>query len=254
MTVTMEEFEAEGLSKDEMIEHWEWNSKSWQPAKFVQHHLAPVSLDLWWPLKDVHDFCLKLCAIYATVDIAFPRELAEYLWTKWYRPGETPCRFLNFFARFVGSYKPGCPKTIADLLDAHHRICAQVLLRQVTLTGDDDKPKPLAADDRADNPYEDHENYKLEPTFLAIFIVMDTLPPLNSCHDRDPSDRDFVSVTPVLLVRTGEYQDLRTGPVDFAPIREASEEVDGNADVRRIALGDAVDFILDLERQNDVER
>ena len=37
-----------------------------------------ASKENWWSLKDVHDFCLKLCAMYATVDIAFPKELAEY--------------------------------------------------------------------------------------------------------------------------------------------------------------------------------
>lgn len=40
------------------------------------------------------------------------------------------------------------------------------------------------------------------------------------------------------------------GPIDFTSIEAVSEQVDGNADVRRIALGHAVDFILDLNRQN----
>ncbi|KAL8846313.1 MAG: hypothetical protein Q9221_008596 [Calogaya cf. arnoldii] len=250
----MEEFEAEGLSKDEMTKHREWNNKSWQPGKFVQHRLTPISPHQWWPLQDVHDFCLKLCSIYATVKINFPKELAEYLWTKWYRPGETPCRFLNFFARFVSFDKPEYPKTIPDILDAHRCIYSQVLLRQVTLTSYDDKPKPLTVDSRADNLQENHENYKLEPTFLALFIVLDTEPLMKSQPARGDYDPDFPAVTSALLVRTGDYRDLRTGPVDFTPIYEVSEEVDGNPDVRRIALGDAVEFVLDLEMQNSVER
>ncbi|KAL8651157.1 MAG: hypothetical protein Q9226_004829 [Calogaya cf. arnoldii] len=255
MTVTIEEFEADGLSKEELIKHWAWNNKSWQPGKFTLHDLAPVSLNQWWPLQDVHDFCLKLCAIYATAESVFPRELAEWLWTNWYRPGETPCRFLNFFARFVTLDRPKCPKRIPDLLDAHRRICSQVLLRQVVLSADDDKPKPLTVDSRADNLQENHENYMLEPTFLALFIVLDTKTPTYSrLLTRRDYDPDFLALTPALLVRTGDYCDLKTGPVDFAPICEVSEESDGNPDVRRIALGDAVDFILDLERQNGVER
>ncbi|KAL8787432.1 MAG: hypothetical protein Q9213_002209 [Squamulea squamosa] len=252
MTVSFEEFEAEGLTRKEMLEYWEWDNKSWQPHKFRGHlHLTPTMLEQWWPLKDVHGFCMKICAIYATVNMYFERELAEYLWTKWFRPGETPCRFGNFFARYVGSYKSECPKTVADLLDAHRRVCAQVLLRQITLAAHDDKPKPSTIDERANNnPYEDHENYSLEATFHSIFLVMDTLPP----RKRHSADQDFLAATPVLLVRTGEYHDLRTGPVDFAPIQAVSEEIDGNANIRRIALGDAVDFLLELHRQNCVER
>lgn len=51
-------------------------------------------------------------------------------------------------------------------------------------------------------------------------------------------------------MRTGEYHDLRTGPIDFGPIESVSEEANRNADVRRIKLGDAVDFILEVQRCN----
>ncbi|KAI4126770.1 MAG: hypothetical protein LQ338_003588 [Usnochroma carphineum] len=116
----IEEFKAEGLTEEELLAHWEWDNKLLQPQKFCQHfNLTPAILEKRWPLKDVHEFCLKLCAIYATVKIAFQRELAEYLWAKWFRRGDTPCRFGNFFARFVGAYEPGSPKTVSELLEAH---------------------------------------------------------------------------------------------------------------------------------------
>ena len=125
---------------------------------------------------------------------------------------------------------------------------------KITLAGEDKKPKPLTVDDRADTPYKDHENYSLEPIFFAIFIVIDTIRSLNACHHRILSDRDFISVMTVLLVRIGGYHDLETGPVDFASICAVSEEVGGNPNVRRLALVDAVDFVLALERQNRVMR
>ncbi|KAL8714434.1 MAG: hypothetical protein Q9220_001767 [cf. Caloplaca sp. 1 TL-2023] len=247
----MEEWAAEGWTEEKLIEYWEWNNRSWQPHKFVQHlRLTPDILEQWWPLKDMHEFCLKLCAIYATVDISFQRELAEYLWSKWYRQGR-PCQFGNAFARFIGSYYERSPKTIEELLVAHRCICAQVLLRQVILNGDDEKAAPESVDDRAEDPYENHENYHLEPIFHALFIVIDTLPPRNAFRDREPGDRDFVADTPVLLVRTGEHHDLKTGPIDFAPVEAVSEELAGNKDVRRINLRAAVDFVLELERQNN---
>lgn len=162
--------------------------------------------------------------------------------------------FFKFFARLIGSYRPGCPKTIDDLLDTHRRICAQVSLRKITLAGEDKKPNPLTVDDRANTPHEDDENYRLEPTCFAIFIVMDTIPSLNACHHRNLSDRDFISILTVILVRTGEHHDVETGPMDFASIHAVSEEVDGNPDVRRLALVNAVDFILASERQNSIIR
>lgn len=250
MTVTFEEFEAEGISRDFLLARWESENKRLQPWKFNTHFtLDPETLQRWWPLRDVHEFCLKLCAIYATVSIAFRWELAEYLWARWFQP-DMPCRFGNFFARFVGCYSPDSPKTVSELLDAHRCICAQVLLRQVTLHPADDRSSEQTVDGRAEDPYENHENYKLEALFHAIFIVIDTIPPLNSYRTRARDDREFVAATPVLLVRTGEFHDLKTGPIDFAPIESLSEEVDGNPHVRRINLGDAVDFILDLQRRN----
>ena len=81
---------------------------------------------------------------------------------------------------------------------------------------------------------------------------MDTILSLNACHHRILSDQDTMSITTVLLVRTGEYHDLETGPVDFASIYAVSEESDGNPDVRRLTFVDAVDFVLALERQNGV--
>ncbi|KAL8754759.1 MAG: hypothetical protein Q9184_005011 [Pyrenodesmia sp. 2 TL-2023] len=249
MTVTFEEFEADGCPRHKLLEYWEMDNKRMQPWKFHDHfELTPEALQRWWPLQDVHKFCQKHCAIYATVQIAFHRELAEYLWAKWFQPG-TPCRFGESFARYVASYLPDSPKTVPELLDAHRYICAQVLLRQVTLNPLDYRPKPKTVDNRAENLYENHENYRLESLFHAIFIVIDTIPPLNSNLTRKRDDREFAAATPVLLVRTGEFNDL-TGPIDFAPVESLSEEVDGNPHVRRINMGDAVDFILDLHGRN----
>ncbi|KAL8951285.1 MAG: hypothetical protein Q9222_002740 [Ikaeria aurantiellina] len=246
----MEELVAEGLTEESQLAHWEWDNKGWQPAKIVQHfQLTPDTLQTWWSLKDVHEFCLKQCAIYATADILFHRELGEYLWGKWFQQGVTPCRFGNFFARFVGSYKPESPHTVPELLNAHRRICAQVLLRQVTFAAQDYQPPPQTLADRLDNVYEDHENYKLEATFHAVFIIVDTIPSLSPPYSRY-RDQGFPATIPVLLVRTGEHHDLKTGPVDFASIADKSELVDGNDDVRRLTLGDAVDFVLDLHGRN----
>ncbi|KAL8946006.1 MAG: hypothetical protein Q9222_007541 [Ikaeria aurantiellina] len=250
MTLTIEEWEAEGWTKEKLIEFWEWDNRSLQPHKFAQHlQLTPETLQQWWPLKSMHEFCLKLCAIYATVNVPVLRELAEYLWSKWHRTGR-PCQFGNAFARFIGSYYEQSPKTISELLVAHRCICAQVLLRQGVLSADDKRPLPESVEDRADDPYENHENYYLEPTFQALFIVIDTTTPSKPFPDRDPADRDFIADMSVLLVRTGEHHDLTTGPIDFTPIEAVSEEFDGNEDVRRINLGAAVDFVLDLERRN----
>ncbi|KAL8657983.1 MAG: hypothetical protein Q9226_001393 [Calogaya cf. arnoldii] len=253
MTVTAEEMEAEGWSIKDQTTHWVNNNEGLQQHKFhsagLCFHLTQHTLQQWWPLKDVHEFCLKLCAIYATVDITFGRELAVWLWSKWYRPG-IPCRFGNFFARFVACHYPDSPKSVLDLLNAHRRICAQVLLRQINLTAKDDGPVPQDIGLRVDSLQENHENHQLEPVFHAVLIVIDTNLPGNAFLDRDPNDTDFPSRIPVLLVRTGEFHDLKTGPVHFSSIESISEEVCGKADVRRIALGDAVDFILDLHRQN----
>ncbi|KAL8902495.1 MAG: hypothetical protein Q9207_004652 [Kuettlingeria erythrocarpa] len=154
---------------------------------------------------------MKLCAIYDTVDILIGFELAEYLWAKWFQPGH------------ASPSHPQPRRLQVQATDRYHRV---------------------------DNPYEDHENYKLETLFHAIFVVIDTRPPLKNFHTSAGKDLEFLGATPVLLVRTGEFHNMRTGPIDFAPIVSLSEEVDGNADVRRISMGDAVDFILDLHRRN----
>ncbi|KAL8835508.1 MAG: hypothetical protein Q9176_006857 [Flavoplaca citrina] len=250
MTITVEELEADGAIREELFEYWEAANKRMQPWKFdIPFKLTPKTLQQWWPLTDLHEFCLKTCAIYATVDIAFPQELAQYLWAKWFHPSIT-CRFGEFFAKFVASYLHDSPKTVAELLVAHRCICDQVLLRQVVLLPADDRPRSMTFNARSQDPCEDHENYRLEALFQAVFIVIDTLPPLNSCWTRSRHDIDFVADTEVLLVRTGEYHDLKTGPINFGPIESVSEEIDGNGDVRRVKLGDAVDFILELQRCN----
>ncbi|KAI4284699.1 MAG: hypothetical protein L6R38_001217 [Xanthoria sp. 2 TBL-2021] len=193
MTVTTEELEAEGWPIEEQTAHWENGNRGLQQHKFASYlrfHLTQHTLQQWWPLKDVHEFCRKLCAISATVDIAFGRELSLWLWSKWYRPG-IPCRFSNFFARFVASHHPDSPKKVPDLLDAHRRICAQVVLRQITLTAEDYKPVPQRIDERVDSLHENHENDKLEDTFHALFIVIDTNFPCNAFGDRDRNDQEF---------------------------------------------------------------
>lgn len=254
MTVTAEELEAEGWPIEEQTAHWEKDNRGVQQHKFTSashlcFHLTQKTLQEWWPLRDVHDFCLKLCAIYATVDFRFGRELALWLWSRWYQP-RISCRFGNFFAKFVVCHYSDSPKSVQDLLDAHRLICAQVLLRQITLTPQDYQPVPEKIDDRVDSLHENHENYKLEDTFHAVFIVIDENLPYREFLDRVRNDADALGRISVLLVRTSEYHDLRTGPVDFSSIESVSEQVDGNANVRRIALEDAVDFILALHRWN----
>ncbi|KAL8918718.1 MAG: hypothetical protein Q9208_007189 [Pyrenodesmia sp. 3 TL-2023] len=259
MTVTVEEMVAEGWPEADQIAHWENNNKGLQLHRFsgLRFQLTPQSLHQWWPLQDLHEFCLKICAIYATAIVRVDRELSMYLWDKWFRPGVTPCRFENFFARFIGSYEPESPKTIPEFLDAHRQICSQVMLRQGILTTQDKPLQPLRHDlgSRVDDRFENHENYRLEALFHALFIVMDVEPTITAAHQRTRSERlqdvkEALAATPVLLVRTGEYHDLRTGPVDFSPIETMSEKVDEDGHVRRSALGDAVDFILELHKQN----
>ena len=255
MTVTAEELEAEGWPINEQTAHWENDNRGLQQHKFTSashlcFHLTQKTLREWWPLSHVHDFCLKLCAIYATVDFAFGRELALWLWSKWYQPGIL-CRFGNFFAKLIVCHHPDSPKGIPDLLEAHRRICAQVLLRQLTLTPNDYQPLPEKIDDRIDSLHENHENYRLEDTFHAVFIVIDENLPDEEFLHRVRNDTDALGRMSVLLVRTSESHDLKTGPVDFSSIESVSEEFNGNADVRRIALGDAVDFILALHRRNN---
>ncbi|KAL8695343.1 MAG: hypothetical protein Q9218_000102 [Villophora microphyllina] len=253
MTVTIEEWLAHGWTREELFEFWASDNRGMQQHKFTRlFHLSEETLQQWWPLPELHEFCLKLCAIYATVQLTYPRQLSEYLWTKWFRKGETQCRFGDFFARPVGSYQSQSPNTVAELLDAHCRICAQVLLRQVSLTTRDFNPNcPVNVDDRVDSPHVNHENYRLEATFLAVFIIIDT-PNQDIVRAASKDQDELVAAIPVLLVRTGDYHDLRSGPVDFGPVETISEEIDGNQDVRRIALGHAVDFILSLHMLNSV--
>ncbi|KAL8996284.1 MAG: hypothetical protein Q9169_004170 [Polycauliona sp. 2 TL-2023] len=253
MTVTAEELAAEGWPIEEQIAHWENDNRGVQQHKFtdasyLSFHLTQDALQQWWLLRDVQEFCLKLCVIYDIVNFRHGRELALFLWAKWYRPG-IPCRFANFFARFVVCHHPDSPKSIPDLLDAHRRICAQVRLRQVTLTAEDYKPSPQKIDDRVDSLHENHENYRLEDIFPAVFMVLDTNPPRGRIHGPFENP-EFPEGLPVLLVRTGEFHDLKTGPVDFSSIESVSEEVDGDANVRRIAIGDAVDFVLKLHKRS----
>ncbi|KAL8877258.1 MAG: hypothetical protein Q9198_004692, partial [Flavoplaca austrocitrina] len=125
-----------------------------------------------------------------------------------------------------------------------------VLLRQLTLTPNDYQPLPEKIDDRMDSLHENHEKYRLEDTFHAVFIVIDENLPYEEFLYRVRNDMDALGRMSVLLVRTSESHDLKTGPVDFSSIGSVSEEFSGNADVRRIALGDAVDFILALHRRN----
>ncbi|KAI4181924.1 MAG: hypothetical protein LQ346_006673 [Caloplaca aetnensis] len=258
MTVTVEEMVAEGWLEEQQNAHWEHDNHGMQKHWFRgrSFDLTRRSVHQWWLLRDVHAFCLKICAIYRTVNSDVGQELCSYLWDKWFQPGVSPCRFENFFGRYIASHHPESPKSIPELRDAHRDICAQVLLRQVTLTAEDKPLKPPRQYDlgtRVDDRYENHENYRLEALFHALFIVMDT--PVHRAHKRSgeeqkQADEEIIANASVLIVRTGEYHDLRTGPVDFAPIDNMSEQVDENGDVRRIALGDAVDFVLELHKQN----
>ncbi|CAO1603811.1 hypothetical protein XANCAGTX0491_007390 [Xanthoria calcicola] len=139
---------------------------------------------------------------------------------------------------------------VAELLDAHRCICAQTLFRQVILHPADDRSNEKAVSGRPEDRYENCERYNSEALFHAIFIVIDTIPALNSFSTRVRDDREFVAATPILMVRTGEFHDWKACPIDFASIESLSEKVDGNPHVRRINLGHAVDFILDLQRRN----
>lgn len=59
-----------------------------------------------------------------------------------------------------------------------------------------------------------------------------------------------MAATLILVLRTGEFHDLRPGPMDHALVESLSETVDGNPHVRRINLSDAVDSIHDVQRRN----
>ncbi|KAL8966279.1 MAG: hypothetical protein Q9197_006075 [Variospora fuerteventurae] len=116
-------------------------------------------------------------------------------------------------------------------------------LDQVTLTAEDKplKPLPQTVDDRLNNRYVNHENYHLEALFHALFIIIDTVPrqgsrPVLTYDERVREDTEILTALPVLLVRTGEFHDLRMGPIDFAAIETVSEMVDGNKDAELIAL------------------
>ena len=253
MTITIEEWlSLVDWDRAQLLNHWEWDTKSWQVHKFARPlRLNKVTLQQRWSIKDVHDFCLKVCAIYATVDGGHdPSGLSQYLWDRWFQPGGTPCRFGNAFARYIRAWDPDSPKTVSELLDSHRKICNQVRFRQITLSGDDDdRPLPQTLDQRAEDPYENHENYRLEASFPAAFIVMDEKCPLNA-DSSSSKDRWLFGETQVLLVSTGDHHDLKNGPIDFAPIADVSEIVDGNEHVRRISLDKAVDFLMGLYQEN----
>ncbi|KAI4227639.1 MAG: hypothetical protein L6R36_002274 [Xanthoria steineri] len=90
-------------------------------------------------------------------------------------------------------------------------------------------------------------------TFCAIYATVRTAFPWELAEyqwAKVRDDREFVAAISVLMVRTGEFHDWKAGPIDFAPIEPLSEKVDENPHVRRINLGDAVDFILDMQRRN----
>ncbi|MCJ1253631.1 hypothetical protein MMC24_001443 [Lignoscripta atroalba] len=224
--------------------HYESYNYTWQMHRYVYHFvLTQTTLHERWPLMEVHDFCLKACAIYLVVDAPIEPFLLEYLWARWYRPGESPCQFRNFVAKLVASNQPESPKTVPELVEAHRSICAQVSRRQITLDDNDVKTKHNVTDE-----VDDHEHYKLEPIFRALFLVIEKRP------DMDPSTRGKRQRVawddePVLLVRTGDTTVLKLGPINFHSIEGISQEVGGDKNVRRVGLGGAVDFILDLQQR-----
>ncbi|KAL8689097.1 MAG: hypothetical protein Q9224_004724 [Gallowayella concinna] len=256
MTITIDEWLSllEDYDKEELLKHWEWDNGALQQHKFsMPFCLTESALQKRWPLKDLHDFCLKTCAIYATVDHD-PRGLAHYLWKKWFRPGESPCRFGNAFARYIRAWDPNSPKTPLELLDAHRRICSQVLERQIHLTGDDDKPKPNSLDKRAEDPYENHENYRLETSFQNFFIIMDTKVPHNSISTGPSEHRWLFDDAQVLLVRSGSSHDLDTAPGEGTLLGAAFEGMDGTGNWRRLSLDKAVSLLMELHDRNKTPR
>ena len=250
MTITIEEWRSlANYSKEDLLKHWEWDNGAQQQHKFsMPFRLTDSALHERWPIEDVHDFCLKACAIYATVNHD-PRELAQYLWDKWFRPGESPCRFGNAFARYIRAWDSDSPKTLPELLDAHRKICAQVLERQIVLTSEDDKPKPQSLDQRAEDPYENHENYMLEASFRAFFIVMDTNAP-PSPNLGSSKRRWLFDDAQVLLVRSGSSNDLVTAQGDCTPLEAEFQENYGTGNMWRVSLGKAVSFLMELHHRN----
>lgn len=191
------------------------------------------------PLDTMYDFCWKGCAMYITAPLgpgspltqrdllAMFEHLCERIdWDA--RPdaaalGEFPCKFLACQA-------PDSPRGIAEILETHRRICAQIRARQTVLDAQD------VAAPEADPAR--HARYRLHPLFRALLVVMDR--PDWQEHD-------------VQLVRTGDDEDLRYGPIDFDPLR-FDFYVDDDGDVLRGSFKRVMALVMDLKQREDDAR
>ncbi|KAL1969744.1 hypothetical protein VTN77DRAFT_8297 [Rasamsonia byssochlamydoides] len=192
------------------------------------------------PLEAMYDFCLKGCAMYITAPLGqgSPLSLTQHDLLAMFdhlceridwdaHPdavlGDFPCKFLACSA-------PDSPREIAEILETHRSICSQIRARQGELDAED------AATPGA-NPAQ-HARYRLHPLFRALLVIMDR----PDWHEHE-----------VQLVRTGDDDDLRCGPIDFDPLR-FDFYVDDEGDILRGNFKRVMSLIMDWKQREDDAR
>jgi hypothetical protein len=189
------------------------------------------------PLTIMYDFCLKGCAMYITAPMGIGSVLTQHSLLEMYNHlcerfdwegtpdaplGGFPCKFL--------AVRNNSPRRVSDILETHRRICSQVSARQRVLDAQD-AVLPDA------NPAR-HVRYRLHPLFRALLVIMDR----PDWHQHE-----------VQLVRTGDDDELRCGPIDFDLFR-FEFYVDDDGDILRGSFKRVMALVMDLKKREDDAR
>lgn len=212
--------------------------------------VTPTTGQTRMPLETMYDFCLKGCAMYITAPMAPGSSLTKHDLLEMFdhvcerldweaNPdallGGFPCKFLACrTATNLDIYNNNNNNNntwrVDDILEMHRRICSQIRARQIVLDAQD-AVAPSANALR-------HAQYRLHPLFRALFVIMDR-----------PNWREHE----VQLVRTGDDDELRCGPIDFDPLR-FDFYVDDDGEILRGSFKRVMALIMDLKQREDDAR
>ncbi|KAH8696701.1 hypothetical protein BGW36DRAFT_190884 [Talaromyces proteolyticus] len=209
-------------------------------------HLSPYMItaatgNIRLPLSTMYDFCLKPCAVYITTPLGPANAGHEHLlWIFNYF-----CKKLDmkaaladdsvlidaFPCKLLACWSPSSPQDVNQILQIHRSVCSQIEDRQAVLNAED-ALVPGVDSSR-------HGEFYLHPLFRSICIIMDRL------DWQEPE---------IQVLRTGEDEHLRIGPIDFDPLRFAFW-ISDDGDVLRGSFGKVISLIMEWKlREDDARR
>jgi hypothetical protein len=176
--------------------------------------------------------------------------LLQAAYKEWLRAhaNEPPLEYDKFFATPIQLLEDG-PTTIAEILEAHHALCAQMARRCERCKGEEGRRRQCI--------WPNEQPWKINPIFKAVIIVVDicTSKEIDRTAAGKLSLDDLLINQSVLLVRSRDESEL-SAPISFEglqpfPIEHCSAPESG---MIRVSLGTAINFMAKLSEREERER